>query len=112
MSVLHAALNCTGRGYVPEGADKCVCQNPLPSKGTLGFGGPNCDISEASLLTLKLYHLDEDLYPEQHANASVHAGIFGAEADGTDMTAACRRTGCNFLQPNEWMCFSVPFAVK
>ena len=40
------------------------------------------------------------------------AGIFGASANGADMTSGCQSTGCNFLQPNDWMCFSMPFAMK
>ncbi len=38
--------------------------------------------------------------------------IFGAVADGGDMTAGCRDHKCNFLQPEDWMCYSVPFASK
>ena len=38
--------------------------------------------------------------------------IFGAVADGSDMTSGCQDRQCNFLQPEEWMCYSVPFANK
>ena len=38
--------------------------------------------------------------------------IFGAVADGTDMTRGCKDSHCNFLQPEDWMCYSVPFASK
>ena len=78
-----AGLPCNGRGYKPEGGDKCVCDNVLPQQGAYGYGGAECDMP-----------------------------IFGAVADGTDMTSGCKDSHCNYLQPEDWMCYSVPFASK
>lgn len=78
-----SGVPCNGKGHKPPGGDKCICDNALPQHGAYGYGGAECDMP-----------------------------IFGAIADGSDMTAGCRDNDCNFLQPEDWMCYSVPFASK
>ena len=78
-----AALPCNGKGQKPATGERCICDDVLPQHGMYGYGGPECDMP-----------------------------IFGAVADGSDMTSGCRDSQCNFLQPEEWMCYSVPFASK
>ncbi len=60
-------------------------------------------------MSIKILRLSNDVH---NVSISYVAEIFGALADGSDMTEKCKTMECNFLKPDDWMCFSVPFAQK
>lgn len=38
--------------------------------------------------------------------------VYGGTADGSDMAAACKASGCATLQPSGWVCFAVAAPFK
>eukprot|EP00884_Botryococcus_braunii_P014244 jgi/Botrbrau1/22820/Bobra.0132s0143.1 len=70
---------CNGRGHLGDN-DKCVCDSEWPAEGQFGWAGPECSMR-----------------------------VYGASfSEGTDLTEQCKQHTCNFLMPDEWLCFAVP----
>lgn len=69
---------CHGHGVLRPDQKTCACTNDFPAPGSAGWTGPQC------------------LIP-----------VYGGVADGTDMAAACKDSGCAKLEPGGWACFAV-----
>jgi hypothetical protein len=43
-----AGTDCNGHGHKKEGSSTCTCNNPLPQRGSFGYGGTKCDMRKFS----------------------------------------------------------------
>uniref|UniRef100_A0A7S1SX90 EGF-like domain-containing protein n=1 Tax=Tetraselmis chuii TaxID=63592 RepID=A0A7S1SX90_9CHLO len=76
--VAQSELNCGTHGSEdPSHRGQCICENPHPEPGEMGWTGHSCTIE-----------------------------VYGAVGNGTDETASCASQRCNFLEPDAMRCWS------